>query len=50
MLFMDYVFDVLDNGTILLDRELTLEKLHTEDNAEYVLKCVNDRLVLYKKN
>jgi hypothetical protein len=50
MLFMDYVFDVLDNGTIILNSELTLEKLHTEDNDEYVLKNVNDRLVLYKKN
>jgi hypothetical protein len=49
MLFMDYFFEVIDNGNIILDRELTLEQLHTEDNAEYTLKMVNNRIVLFKK-
>lgn len=49
MIFMDYTFDVLDNGTILMDRSLTLEQLKTEDRAEYVLTVVNNRIVFVKK-
>ena len=49
MLFMDYVFDVLENGTILMDNELRLEQLHSEDGAEYTLKVINDRIVFVKK-
>lgn len=49
MIFMDYSFDVLDNGTILMDRSLTLEQLKTENKTEYVLVLVDNRIVFVKK-
>ena len=41
MVFMDYLFEVLDNGTIVIDLDLTLEKLNVQ---------VDNRVVLVKKS
>lgn len=40
MVFMDYLFEVLDNGNIVIDLDLTLEKLNAQ---------VDNRVVLVKK-
>jgi len=40
MVFMDYLFEVLDNGNIVIDLDLTLEKLNVQ---------VDNRVVLVKK-
>ena len=41
MVFMDYLFEVLDNGNIVIDLDLTLEKLNVQ---------VDNRAVLVKKS
>lgn len=41
MVFMDYLFEVLDNGNIVIDLDLTLEKLNVQ---------VDNRVVLVKKS
>ena len=40
MVFMDYLFEILDNGNIVIDLDLTLEKLNAQ---------VYNRAVLVKK-
>jgi len=40
MVFMDYLFEILDNGNIVIDLDLTLEKLNAQ---------VDNRAVLVKK-
>ena len=49
MLFIDFMFDVLENGTILFDKDITLKQLHAEENNEYVVKLVDERVVFVKK-
>lgn len=41
MVFMDYLFEILDNGNIVIDLDLTLEKLNVQ---------VDNRVVLVKKS
>ena len=41
MVFMDYLFEVLDNGNIVIDLDLTLEKLNVQ---------IDNRVVLVKKS
>jgi bifunctional DNA-binding transcriptional regulator/antitoxin component of YhaV-PrlF toxin-antitoxin module len=49
MLFVDYVFDVLDNGTIIMDKELTAEKLKLKNGDKYIAEVTFDgRIVLQK--
>jgi bifunctional DNA-binding transcriptional regulator/antitoxin component of YhaV-PrlF toxin-antitoxin module len=49
MLFVDYVFDVLDNGTIIMDKELTAEKLNLKNGDKYIAEVTFDgRIVLQK--
>ena len=38
---MDYLFEILDNGNIVIDLDLTLEKLNVQ---------VDNRVVLVKKS
>ena len=42
MLFVDYVFDVLDNGTIIMDKDLTAKKLNLKDGDNYVVNVTFD--------
>jgi hypothetical protein len=49
MLFVDYVFDVLENGTIIMDKELDAKKLHMKNGDKYVANVTFDgRIVLQK--
>jgi len=48
MLFVDYYFEVGPNGNMILDRELTLEKLNWSDGDHFEVKLFNNRIVLYK--
>ena len=49
MLFVDYVFDVLENGTIIMDKELDASKLHMKNGDKYVANVTFDgRIVLQK--
>jgi hypothetical protein len=49
MLFVDYVFDLLDNGTIVMDKELTKEKLNLKDGDKYVVNVTWDGRVVFQK-
>ena len=50
MLYLGYTFDVLPNGTIIFDKELSVEHLNAQEGEEYILKVVNGSIILYKKN
>jgi hypothetical protein len=49
MLFLDYVFDVLENGTIMMDKELTADKLHLKDGDHYVANVTFDGRIIFQK-
>ena len=49
MLFVDYVFDVLDNGTIIMDRELTPKQLNLKNGDKYVASVTFDGRVVFQK-
>ena len=49
MLFVDYVFDVLQNGTIIMDKELTAEKLYLKRGDKYVVDVTFDGRVVFQK-
>lgn len=50
MLYVDYTFDVLENGTIIFDKEITLKDLHADENDVYSVKLINGKVVLSKKD
>ena len=50
MLFLDCTLDILPNGTILLDNELTFNLIHAKPGDEYTLKDHNGRAVFVKKS
>ena len=49
MLFVDYVFDVLENGTIIMDRELDAKKLHLKNGDKYVANVTFDGRIVFQK-
>lgn len=49
MLFVDYVFDVLENGTIIMDKELDAKKLHVKDGDKYVVNVTFDGRIVFQK-
>ncbi len=49
MLFVDYVFDVLENGTIIMDKELDAKKLHLQNGDRYVANVTFDGRVVFQK-
>ena len=49
MLFVDFAFDLLPNGSILFDPDLKPEQLGVEDGDEYMISIVNERIAFVKK-
>lgn len=49
MLFVDYVFDLLDDGTIVMDKELHASKLHVKTGDRYVVSVTWDGRVIFQK-
>jgi hypothetical protein len=49
MLFVDYVFDLLDNGTIVMDKELQAEKIKVKNGDKYVANVTWDGRVVFQK-
>ena len=49
MLFVDYVFDVLENGTIIMDKDLTAEKLHLKNGDKYIVNVTFDGRIVFQK-
>jgi hypothetical protein len=50
MLFVDYTFDLLHNGSIRFDKELELSSIKASEGDEFVIKIINDRIVFVKKD
>ena len=48
-MFVDYVFDVLDNGTIIMDRELTAKQLNVSNGDKYIVNVTFDGRVVFQK-
>lgn len=49
MLFVDYVFDVLESGTIIMDKELDAKKLSVKDGDKYTVNVTFDGRVVFQK-
>lgn len=49
MLFVDYTFDLLENGTIIMDPELTAEKLHLKNGDKYIVNVTFDGRIVFQK-
>jgi formylmethanofuran dehydrogenase subunit D len=49
MLFVDYVFDVLENGTIIMDKELDAKKLGVKNGDKYVVNVTFDGRIVFQK-
>lgn len=48
-MFVDYVFDVLENGTIIMDRELTAKQLNLTNGDKYVANVTFDGRIIFQK-
>ena len=48
-MFVDYVFDVLENGTIVMDKELTAEKMNLKRGDMYVVDVTFDGRIVFQK-
>lgn len=49
MLFVEYVFDVLENGTIVMDKDLDAKKLNVRSGDQYVVNVTFDGRVIFQK-
>jgi hypothetical protein len=49
MLFVDYTFDLLDNGTIVMDKDLTKEKMNLKNGDKYVANVLWDGRIVFQK-
>ena len=49
MLFADYTFDVLPNGTIIFDRELTTSDLNIKEGDVYEVQISGSGRVVFSK-
>lgn len=49
MLFVDYVFDVLENGTIIMDKELNAKTLGVKNGDKYVVNVTFDGRIVFEK-
>ena len=48
MLFFDYNFKLLPDGSVRMDEELLAEKLHVEDGDKFVTEIVNNVITFRK--
>lgn len=48
-MFVDYVFDVLENGTIVMDKELTAKQLNVKNGDKYVANVTFDGRIIFQK-
>jgi hypothetical protein len=49
MLYVDYSFSLLPNGTIIFDKELKPSLLDVKEDDEFVIKIINERITFVKK-
>jgi formylmethanofuran dehydrogenase subunit D len=49
MLFVDYTFDLLENGTIIMDKELEAKTLNVKNGDKFVVNITFDGRVVFVK-
>jgi|LakMenEpi03Aug12_release.lakeMendotaPanAssembly.Ray.scaffolds.fasta_scaffold3231497_2 hypothetical protein len=49
MLFVDYTFHTAFDGSIIMDEELKASSLGVQDGDTFVVRIVNDHIVLVKQ-
>jgi hypothetical protein len=49
MLFADYLFELLDDGTILMDEELSPESIKVKNGDKFVAHVTRDGRIMFKK-
>lgn len=49
MLFADFMFDLLSNGSILFDPDIKPKDIGVEDGDEFVIKITKERIIFVKK-
>jgi hypothetical protein len=48
MIFVDYYFNLLEDGTIEMDEELTADKLNVKDGDRFKVSIVDNKVILNK--
>lgn len=49
MLFADYLFDCLEDGTIIMDEELRPDQIHVKNGDRYVVQVTSAGRVIFRK-
>ena len=49
MLFVDYVFDLLENGTIIMDKELSAQSLKVKNGDKFTVTVTFDGRIVFEK-
>jgi hypothetical protein len=49
MLFVDYFFELLDDGTIIMDEELKAHQIDVKNGDRFVAQVTMDGRVMFKK-
>lgn len=49
MLFVDYIFDLLSDGSIALDKDLKPSDINVEEGDEFIVVLHDGRIILAKK-
>ena len=49
MKFVDYTFNLLENGTIVMDEELSAESLNVKHGDVYKAEVINNNVVFKKQ-
>lgn len=49
MLFVDYIFDLLPDGSIAFDKDLKPSDINVEEGEEFIVALYNDQIILAKK-
>jgi hypothetical protein len=50
MMFFDYTFRTAYDGSIIMDEELQAESLQVKEGDTFVVRIVNNQIILEKQN
>lgn len=49
MKFVDYYFDLLPDGSIMMDRELSPNSLQVKQGDKFITKIIDNQIFLFKE-
>lgn len=49
MKFVDYYFDLLPDGSIMMDRELSPNSLEVKQGDKFITKIIDNQIFLFKE-